>query len=138
MASEQLSGDAANQATSGAFFGDGVFDWQLASKDREATWRERAYDEERWWGAFPKGPAPAGDMFERYPWAVGPFGKYEGNPIIGPTPGAWDQGHGAGAVHNGSILLKDGKFHYLYRGEGPIDRAHLERHLTTSATSAWP
>jgi predicted GH43/DUF377 family glycosyl hydrolase len=104
-----------------AFFGDGIFDWQLTTTDREATWRERSYHEERWWGGFPKGPAPEGDLLARHPWAIGPFSKFPGNPILGPTPGAWDQGHGAGAVHNGSILLKDGKFHYLYRGEQPID-----------------
>jgi len=61
------------------------------------------------------------DMFGDHPWAVGPFTKYTGNPVLAPMPGAWDQGHFSGGVHNGSIIVKDGRFYYVYRGERPID-----------------
>lgn len=107
--------------TPASFFGEGIFDWQLTTADRLGTYNERLFSEERWWGDFPKDlPAPA-DLFGAYPWALGPFTKYLGNPILAPTPGAWDQGHGNGGVHNGSILMHDGQFHYIYRGERPID-----------------
>jgi predicted GH43/DUF377 family glycosyl hydrolase len=103
------------------FFGQGVFDWQLVPKDLQATWRERSYNEDRWWGDFSRdGEVPA-DMFAAFPWAIGPFTKYPGNPVLSPTPGAWDQGHAAGGVHNGAILRHDGRFCYIYRGERPID-----------------
>jgi predicted GH43/DUF377 family glycosyl hydrolase len=109
------------QGSSSSFFGTGVFDWQLTSSDRIKTYNDRLFSEERWWGDFPRDLEAPADMFAEYPWAIGPFVKYNGNPILEPTPGAWDQGHGDGGVHNGSILLHDGRFYYVYRGERPID-----------------
>ena len=104
-----------------SFFGDGVFDWQLTSKDLKKTWQERSYNENRWWGDFPLNERIPVDIFSEYPWAIGPFTKYEHNPVLMPTTGQWDQGHSAGGVHNGSMLFHNGKFHYIYRGERPID-----------------
>ena len=63
-------------------------------------------------------------MFADHPWALGPWSKYAGNPVLAPTPGAWDQGRYDGGVHNGSIIVKDGKFYYIYRGERPMDIEH--------------
>ncbi len=103
------------------FFGSGIFEWQLISRDLQATWKERSYNEQRWWGDFPHDSRVPDDLFAAYPWAIGPFTKHPGNPILAPTPGQWDQGHSAGGVHNGSILRHNGKFHYIYRGERPID-----------------
>ncbi|MCX7918193.1 MAG: hypothetical protein N3A72_01030 [bacterium] len=103
------------------FFKNGVFDWQFAEQDRKKTWLERCYSKERWWGDFPKDLKVPQNLFHEYPWAIGPFEKYTGNPILAPTPGSWDQGHFSGGVHNGSILIRDGKFYYIYRGERPID-----------------
>jgi predicted GH43/DUF377 family glycosyl hydrolase len=100
---------------------DDSFDWQGISKDKIAEWKERSYSETRWWGGFPKDVADSTNMFKDYPWAIGPITKYEDNPILAPTTGAWDQGHFSGGVHNGSILVKDGLFYYIYRGERPID-----------------
>jgi len=37
---------------------------------------------------------------------------------------AANQGHYGGGVHNGSIIVKDGKFYYIYRGERPMDIEH--------------
>lgn len=105
------------------FFGSGIFDWQLISHDLEATWRERSYNEQRWWGDFPRDEKVPQDMFKAFPWAIGPFTKHQPNPILAPTPGAWDQGHSAGGVHNGSIIRHNGRFYYIYRGERPIDVA---------------
>jgi predicted GH43/DUF377 family glycosyl hydrolase len=109
------------QSPSSNFFGDGVFDWQFPSPDKAAHWNDYIYDEQRHWGDFPRDAAPAGDWLAHYPWALGPFTKYAGNPILGPTPGAWDCGHYDGGVHNGSIIVRDGVFSYVYRGERPLD-----------------
>lgn len=103
------------------FFGSGIFDWQLISHNLEETWKERSYNEKRWWGDFPRDAKVPSDMFKAFPWAIGPFTKHSANPILAPTANSWDQGHSAGGVHNGSILRRDGKFHYIYRGERPID-----------------
>lgn len=103
------------------FFGEGLFDWQLTSLDREARWHTYVYDRERYWGGFAP-EAAAGDPNPALPsWAIGPFSKHPGNPVLTPTPGAWDEGHSAGGVHNGGILRVDGTFYYVYRGERPID-----------------
>ena len=103
------------------FFGDGFFDWQLASENAHQTWQERSFNKDRWWGDFPRDIQVPDDVYQEYPWAMGPFTKYPGNPILSPTPGAWDSGHISGGVHNGAILRKEGKFYYLYRGERLID-----------------
>ena len=99
----------------------GQFEWQFPNKDKEKAWKHYSFSEERWWGTFPKDLKAPADMYEEYPWALGPFTKYEGNPVLAPTPGAWDQGRHDGCVHNGSIIVKDGVFYYVYRGEQPID-----------------
>jgi predicted GH43/DUF377 family glycosyl hydrolase len=100
---------------------DGVFEWQFPNKNRKWAWERYSFSEKHWWGGFPKDvPAPK-DLFGENPWALGPFTKHPANPILAPTPGAWDQGRLDGGVHNGAILVKDGVFYYVYRGERPID-----------------
>lgn len=100
---------------------EGQFAWQNFSKDQQELWHEWNYSEERYWGTFPKGLKASPNMFEEYPWAIGPITKYEDNPVLQPTPGAWDMGRFSGGVHNGSIIIKDSIFYYVYRGERPID-----------------
>lgn len=100
---------------------EGQFAWQNFSKDKQKLWNEWNYSEERYWGTFPKGLKASQNMFEEYPWAIGPITKYEDNPVLAPTPGAWDMGRFSGGVHNGSIIIKDSIFYYVYRGERPID-----------------
>jgi predicted GH43/DUF377 family glycosyl hydrolase len=116
------------------FFGHGVFDWQkpVAPSDGERyeSSKDYSFDLERWWGTFPRHEEPAvqargdGDdleLFARFPWAIGPFRKHAGNPVLAPSPGQWDQGRFGGGVHNGSIVRHDERFYYVYRGERPID-----------------
>jgi predicted GH43/DUF377 family glycosyl hydrolase len=98
-----------------------LFDWQFPDADREATWRERSFSVDRWWGDFAHDLPEQADMFADNPWAIGPFAKHAGNPILTPTPGAWDGGHFSGGVHNGAVLVRDGRFYYVYRGEREID-----------------
>ena len=98
----------------------GTFDWQLPNPG-ESAWRHYSYSESRWWGAFPKELEAPKDLFGENPWALGPFTKHPANPVLAPTPGAWDQGRVDGGVHNGSIIIKDGVFYYIYRGEKPLD-----------------
>ncbi len=100
---------------------EGQFAWQYVSKDKFEKWKEWSFSETRWWGTFPKGLKASNNMLKEYPWAIGPITKYEDNPILAPTPGAWDQGLFQGGVHNGSIIIKDAIFYYIYRGERPID-----------------
>jgi predicted GH43/DUF377 family glycosyl hydrolase len=112
---------AAPAGTANPQHANGMFDWQFPSQDAEKTWRDQSYSIDRWWGGFAHDLPDQMDMFADNPWAVGPFKKYAGNPVLAPTPGAWDQGHFSGGVHNGSIVVKDGRFYYVYRGECPID-----------------
>ncbi|RYZ98560.1 MAG: hypothetical protein EOP47_19070 [Sphingobacteriaceae bacterium] len=100
---------------------EGQFAWQDFSKDKMDQWHDYSYSLERWWGEFPKDIKVPADMYKEYSWAVGPIKKYDDNPVMAPTPGAWDQGHFSGGVHNGSILIKDDTFYYVYRGERSID-----------------
>jgi len=100
---------------------EGHFAWQNFTRDKQELWHEWNYSEERYWGTFPKGLKASPNMFEEYTWAIGPITKYENNPVLAPTPGAWDMGRFSGGVHNGSILIKDSIFYYVYRGERPID-----------------
>ncbi len=98
------------------FFGEGFFDWQKALAEgaaREAIFR---YDEDQYWGGFSHEPFDP-DSYTLPDWAIGPFMKYEGNPILGPSKGEWDGGRYGGGVHNGSIVVRDGTFYYIYRGE---------------------
>lgn len=100
---------------------NGLFPWQFPSKDEEATWRKQSFSIDNWWGDFPRNLPDQMDMFGDNPWAIGPFTKSEHNPVLAPSPGSWDSGRFSGGVHNGSILVKDGVFYYVYRGERPID-----------------
>lgn len=100
---------------------DGLFDWQFPDADKEKAWKNYSFSVDRWWGDFSRDLPEQADMFADNPWALGPFTKYAGNPVLAPTPGAWDRGRYGGGVHNGSIIIKDGKFYYVYRGERPID-----------------
>jgi predicted GH43/DUF377 family glycosyl hydrolase len=112
-----------------AFFGAGGFDWQMpTTATRRASWERFGFDTARWWGSFPHDEAPAlqgrrddAELFARFPWAVGPFHKHAANPVLAPSPGRWDRGRYDGGVHNGAVVRHGGKFHYVYRGEQPID-----------------
>jgi len=37
--------------------------------------------------------------------------------FLAPSKDGWDCGRYGGGVHNGSIIKKDGRFYYRYRGE---------------------
>lgn len=100
---------------------DGLFEWQFPSADNAQTWRNYSFSIDRWWGDFTHNLPEQMDMFADNPWALGPFTKYAGNPILAPTPDAWDCGRFDGGVHNGSMIIKDDRFYYVYRGERPID-----------------
>ena len=100
---------------------EGLFEWQFPTNDAEQSWQHYSYSAERWWGDFPENTRPSDNLFEEYPWAIGPFDKYEYNPVLEPTPGDWDMGRFGGGVHNGAVIIKDGLFYYIYRGEKPID-----------------
>ena len=97
------------------------FEWQFPSADKKKDWEKYSFNKDRWWGDFAHDLPEQADMFGDNPWALGPFTKYPGNPVLAPTPGAWDQGRYGGGVHNGAIIIKDNKFYYVYRGERPID-----------------
>jgi predicted GH43/DUF377 family glycosyl hydrolase len=114
------------------FFGDGFFKWQYGKKDHyQKMYEQTPFSEERWWGTFPK------DDFDPETntlpsWAIGPFVKYEGNPIFVPSKAGWDSGRFGGGVHNGATVRKDGKFYYIYRGEQTIPASFwddVEPHL---------
>jgi predicted GH43/DUF377 family glycosyl hydrolase len=100
---------------------DGLFEWQFPDADKQKAWKNYSFNIDRWWGDFSHDLPEQSDMFGDNPWALGPFTKYARNPVLAPTPGAWDQGRYGGGVHNGAIIVKDGKFYYVYRGERPID-----------------
>jgi predicted GH43/DUF377 family glycosyl hydrolase len=101
------------------FHGEGFFDWQFTSASQKKRWEEWHYDEEKYWGGFSREPFDSASY--RLPdWAIGPFTKHPGNPVFAPDPQGWDCGHFGGGVHNGSVLVKDGRLVYIYRGEFPI------------------
>jgi predicted GH43/DUF377 family glycosyl hydrolase len=103
-----------------AFFEDEVFDWQHPVDEDDGWNRGWVYDPEKYWGGFP--PESGVDVDRELPtWAVGPFEKHTGNPIVAPSPGSWDRGRFGGGVHNGSIVRHDGAFWYVYRGERECD-----------------
>lgn len=113
------------------FFGEGFFAWQgstAAVAEQSDAWH---YDENKYWGGFARDI----DRTERYPdWALGPFAKYEGNPVFAPDAASWDCGHLGGGVHNGSVVQKDGKFYYLYRGEHPHESVSISDEMRTGET----
>lgn len=94
---------------------EGVFDWQLTADLRNQA--DTGYDASRWWGGFPMDVDPHAPLPD---WAIGPFTKSPCNPILGPSEGAWDCGRYGGGVHNGSVVMHEGQFHYVYRGERPL------------------
>lgn len=100
------------------FHGNGFFDWQFSTQGHLDAWNNRHYDEEKYWGDFPRDPLPADYKLPH--WAIGPFEKHEGNPVFAPDPNSWDCGHFGGGVHNGAIIIKNGVYHYIYRGELPL------------------
>jgi predicted GH43/DUF377 family glycosyl hydrolase len=92
-----------------------------ASREQPELWKSQSFSIDRWWGDFSRDLPDQMDMFASNPWSIGPFNKYSGNPVLSPTAGAWDQGIFSGGVHNGSIIVKEGLFYYIYRGTRPID-----------------
>ena len=94
------------------------YEWDFFSEGHIWCWDNYHYDEEKWWGDFSREPLPEGWTWPD--WCVGPFEKHEKNPIFAPNPDGWDCGNFGGGVRNGSIFKKDGKVHYLYRGEFPV------------------
>lgn len=102
------------------FFGTGFFDWQFSGPDHlRRLYEQTGYDEERYWGGFDTDRA--GEASPALPgWAIGPFEKYQGNPIFRPDTEGWDRGRFGGGVHNGAVVRKDGLFYYIYRGEEPL------------------
>ena len=105
----------------GSGFGDGykkgIFDWQLTSL--AANQEDWVYDTGRWCGGFLD--TVVDDKNHLPDWVIGPFTKHTANPVLEPTPGAWDRGRYGGGVHNGSVLVLDGLFYYVYRGEQELD-----------------
>ncbi|BBH24262.1 glycosylase [Paenibacillus baekrokdamisoli] len=102
------------------FFGDGFFEWQLGGKaHHQEMYEATQYNEERYWGGFSKAPVDL-DHYQLPDWAIGPFHKFEGNPIFAPAEEGWDRGRFGGGVHNGAVVRKDGQFYYIYRGEEPL------------------
>lgn len=109
------------------FFGNGLFDWQISNKSYQEMWNERCYNEEKYWGGFSREPFDAAS-YTLPDWAIGPFTKYSSNPIFAPSLDGWDNGHFGGGVHNGSIIKKDGKFYYIYRGEQELAGEEFTEH----------
>ena len=97
----------------------GVFEWQLSDATNKDRYKRFCYDPDRYWGGFPKvvSDRNAGDALPA--WAVGPFTKHSANPVLAPSPDGWDVGKLGGGVHNGSIIRRNGRFYYVYRGEMP-------------------
>lgn len=53
---------------------------------------------------------------QTYPeWAIGPFTRYEGNPIMKPQgkPGTWESQN----TYNPAVIYRNNRFEMLYRGE---------------------
>ena len=121
LAAAPMAGARQAQDNSNPMRADGTFAWQFPSADKQKQWKDYSFSIERWWGDFSKDLPDAMDMFADHPWAIGPFTKFAGNPVLAPTADAWDRGHFGGGVHNGSIIVKDNIFYYVYRGERDID-----------------
>ncbi|QWB95417.1 hypothetical protein KHQ89_05540 [Mycoplasmatota bacterium] len=106
------------------FFKDGIFDWQTSK--RQELRNKQSYNEKLYWGGFTKDKVDESIIPE---WAIGPFQKYH-EPIFEPDYNSWDKGHMSGGVHNGSIIKKDNKFYYIYRGEMPHELIMSEQHTS--------
>lgn len=98
----------------------GAVGCQLSDAQKELRYKRFRYDPDRYWGGFPQ-TVPARKGAEALPsWAIGPFTKHPANPVLSPSPDGWDVGvDNGGGVHNGSIIRRNGKFHYVYRGWMP-------------------
>jgi predicted GH43/DUF377 family glycosyl hydrolase len=94
---------------------------KFPSKAYAERWVKQVYNRGEYWGGFPAGEVNEAVMWQDAPWALGPFTKHPGNPVLAPTKGAWDTGRMDGGVHNGAIIIKDNLFYYVYRGERPLD-----------------
>jgi len=116
-----------NQKELKKFFNNGIFEWQLSNKEYEKLWKERCYNEEEYWGGFSREPFDP-KSYSLPDWAIGPFIKYEKNPIFAPSKDGWDRGHFGGGVHNGSIIKKDNRFYYIYRGEQELPFKDIEEY----------
>ena len=99
--------------------GNGKIDFP--SEAYAERWRKQVFNPKEYWGGFPPGEADEHEMWRGAPWAIGPFTKHPGNPVLAPTPGAWDTGRMDGGVHNGGVVVRNGLFYYVYRGERPLD-----------------
>ena len=97
--------------------GSGTFPWEFSHAVHADMWQNRCYDPARYWGKFDRGHETEAAVIPDY--AIARFIKH-GPPVLSPTPGQWDCGRFGGGVHNGSILVKDGIFYYIYRGEMPL------------------
>jgi predicted GH43/DUF377 family glycosyl hydrolase len=116
------SGESKHDQTKEKDSTNNLFAWQLKTNDTQKAWENYSYSTERWWGTFPKDLPATTDMYKDNPWAIGPIIKHSGNPVLSPAAGAWDQGClDGGGVHNGSIIVKDDVYYYVYRGDRPID-----------------
>lgn len=96
------------------FHANGFFEWQQVQSDGEVIDMYH-YDADTQWGGFSREPQPADAPLPE--WAIGPFHKYEGNPVFAPDPLGWDCGRQGGGVHNGAVVKRDGRLYYIYRGE---------------------
>lgn len=58
---------------------------------------------------------PAAFAGEFPDWAIGPFVRYDANPVMVPqgAPGTWESQN----VYNPAVVRRGGKFHMLFRGE---------------------
>lgn len=52
-------------------------------------------------------------------WAIGPFSKYGGNPVLSPTGNGWE----GWTTYNPAVVVKDDRFYMAYRAE-PVDRVN--------------
>jgi len=105
------------------FFGQGFFEWQYPYQ--EQFWKERHYDEDKYWGGFSREPLDM-NTYRLPEWAIGGFEKHESGPVLAPSPEGWDSGRFGGGVHNGSILRKGELFYYIYRGERELSPPVLD------------
>ncbi len=100
---------------------DGTFAWQFPSADKHKTWEEYSFSIDRWWGDFPKDLPDSMDMFSDNQWAIGTLYQVRLQSGTCTYSRSLDEGHFAGGVHNGSIIIKDNLFYFVYRGERSID-----------------
>lgn len=106
------------------FFDNEIFDWQYPVNLEDSWDIGWVYDEKKYRGGFPSPEEHDPEAYVLPDWAVGPFTKYEKNPVLAPSPKSWDRGRFGGGVHNGSIVWHDGWYYYVYRGHRscePID-----------------